>query len=371
MLPMLSDPDRDRDREHCPVCGGLLGAPLLCSPDRLHGTPGAFSVARCGGCGLGVTLPPVAPAQLAAFYPGTYGAYGFPSGLLGLVSAAIRRLQCSHALRTPPLAGLAQMPAGRLLDVGCGRGDLGTWFVRRGWSAVGVEPSPEACALARARGVDTRVGTLAEARLEPGSFDAVVFRQSLEHVSDPLEDLRRAHAALHEGGVLVVSVPNFACWQRRRFGGSWFHLDLPRHRFHFDPTTLRLTLQRAGFADIETLTTSSTAGLPASIQYLLAGRCLFPGGLRLRAAAAACTLALPLTWALAEIAGGGDVLHAVARKPPAPTTGAAPERVEAAPEQFASAGGRPAEALPALSETGRETVSTPAPAPTRAGRHTA
>jgi SAM-dependent methyltransferase len=303
------------DSTRCPVCDGPLGAPLLHSPDRLHGVGGSFSVARCDRCGLGVTLPAaVGPAQLASFYPSTYGAYGLPRGVLGLCSAIIRRLQSWQALRTVPLRRLAEMPAGGLLDVGCGRGDLGTWLLQRGWTAVGVEPSHEACALARARGVDAHPGTLAEVELERGSFDAVVFRQSLEHVSDPLRDLTRAHAALREEGVVIVSVPNFGCWQRRCFNGHWFHLDLPRHRFHFDAHALRTALERGGFEDVETFTSSSTAGLPASILYVLAGRCLFPGGLRLRVAAASCVLTLPLTLMLAGLAGGGDVLHAVARK---------------------------------------------------------
>ncbi len=302
------------DQERCPVCAGRLGAPLLRAPDRLHGTPGVFSVARCGGCGLGVTLPVATPEQLATFYPRTYGAYGFPTGVLGLCSAAIRRLQSWQALRTAPLESLVRMPPGRLLDVGCGRGDLGSWFIEREWTAVGVEPSPEACALARSRGLDARAGTLPEVELPPGSFDAVVFRQSLEHVSDPLSDLCRAHEALRDGGLLAVSVPNFGCWQRRRFGGHWFHLDLPRHRFHFDAGALEGALARAGFEDIQILTSSSTAGLPASIQYAIAGRCLFPGGLPLRVASASCALTLPATSILARLAGEGDVLHALAHK---------------------------------------------------------
>jgi SAM-dependent methyltransferase len=212
--------------------------------------------------------------------------------------------------------------------------------------AAGVEPSPEACALARSRGVDARAGTLVEVELEPDSFDAVVFRQSLEHVNDPLADLRRAYTALREEGVLVVSVPNFGCWQRRRFGSHWFHLDLPRHRFHFDAAALRRTLASAGFEDVQTFTSSSTAGLPASIQYMAAGRCLFPGGLRLRVAAAACVLTLPASWMLARVAGAGDVLHAVARRP-------------------AQRPPRP------LSETGTETVSRSIGLPAKAGSGTA
>jgi SAM-dependent methyltransferase len=305
----------DRDPPRCPACAAPLGAPLLSSPDRLHGAPGSFAVARCESCGLGVTLPAAIDAeQLAAYYPSDYGAYELPRGAPGLISWIIRRLQALQALHTAPLSSLAAMPAGRLLDVGCGRGDLGTWFIRRGWTVLGVEPSPEACALARSRGVDARVGTLAEVELAPNSLDAVVFRQSLEHVVDPVPDLRRSHAALRAGGALIVSVPNFGCWQRRRFGGHWFHLDVPRHRFHFDARALRGALARAGFEGVQIFTSSSTTGLPASLQYAVAGRCLFPAGMRLRAAAAACVLALPPTWLLARIAGEGDVLHAVARK---------------------------------------------------------
>jgi SAM-dependent methyltransferase len=303
------------DPQRCPVCGGSLGAPLLSSPDRLHRSPGTFLLARCGTCGVGVTLPVAVGAdQLAAFYPSTYGAYELPAGLAGLLSRIIQRLQARSALRTAPLALLAGRPAGRLLDVGCGRGDLGTWFLRRGWTVVGVEPSAEACALARTRGLDARAGTLAEAELPPGSFDAVAFRQSLEHVPDPAADLARAHAALRAGGLLAVSVPNFGCWQRRRFGGRWFHLDLPRHRFHFDAAALRGALAGAGFEDIHVSTSSSTVGLAGSLQYLLAGRCLFPGGLPLRLAVASCFLFVPLTRALDRLGGGGDMLHAVARR---------------------------------------------------------
>jgi 2-polyprenyl-3-methyl-5-hydroxy-6-metoxy-1,4-benzoquinol methylase len=234
--------------------------------------------------------------------------------VLGWISSAIQGLQRRRALRTAPLARLAGMPAGSLLDVGCGRGDLGSWFRARGWSVTGVEPSPEACTVARRRGMEVRTGTLAEVALDPDSYDVVVFRQSLEHVADPLADLRIALSALRGGGVAIISVPNFGCWQRRRFGGAWFHLDLPRHRFHFDAGALRATLARAGFSDVETSTSSSTVGLPGSIQYATVRRCLFPGGLALRIAVAACALTAPLAWFADRVAGEGDVLHAVAHK---------------------------------------------------------
>jgi SAM-dependent methyltransferase len=307
--PALGEPSQ----KHCPACDGALGTQLLESRDRLCGVPGSFSIARCVTCGLGITLPPLADRELASFYPPTYGAYArSPAGVLAHISAAIQRWQAWQALHAQPLNRLAERPAGRLLDVGCGRGDLGSWFLRRGWSVVGVEPSAEACAVARSRGVDARPGTLADVALEPGAYDAVVFRQSLEHISDPHGALRAARLALRDGGVTIVSVPNFGCWQSRRFGGRWFHLDLPRHRLHFEADTLRASLAQAGFGRVEIFTSTSAVGLPASIQYALAGRCLFPTGMKLRVAVAACSPTVPLAWLLNRLLGGGDVLHAAA-----------------------------------------------------------
>ena len=53
---------------------------------------------------------------------------------------------------------------------------------------------------------------------------------------------------LAPGGVLVVSVPNFASWQSEIFKGGWFHLDPPRHLLQFEPSTLEDCLRRSGFA---------------------------------------------------------------------------------------------------------------------------
>jgi SAM-dependent methyltransferase len=225
----------------------------------------------------------------------------------------VQGLLAWRALSSAPLARICELAPGRLLDVGCGRGDLGGWLVARGWSVVGVEPSRAACAVARERGVDARAGALGEAELEPGTFDVVVFRHSLEHVADPVADLRRTRELLRSGGVAIVSVPNFGCWQRARFGDRWLHLDVPRHRVHFDVQSLRAAFARAGFARVETCTTSSVVAVPASVQYAIFGRCLFPSGIGLRLAIAACALTAPLSSLADRLAGGGDVLHALAR----------------------------------------------------------
>src|SRR5438105_10734404 len=198
----------------CPVCGSSPEvAPMIAGPDRFQSTPGTFSVAVCSSCGTGWTLPAVSPDELAAYYPPSYGYL-----TTGAAQRRMQRIRMDRALEAPPLNAIAAATPGTLLDVGCGRGDLGAAFSRRGWQASGVEPSPEACAVARSQGVDAREGTLESVEFPDGSFDAVVMRHSLEHVPDPMADLARVFRLLHPGGLLVISVPKFDSWERRRFG---------------------------------------------------------------------------------------------------------------------------------------------------------
>ena len=304
--------------DECAACGAAEARERFVGTDRLHGGGGAYPVAVCAACGSGTTQPRVEPADLAAFYPEEYGPYAEADGAVtAMISRAIRATQGALARRRFPLSVVTERAPGRGLDVGCGRGDLAGGFVDRGWRMTGVEPSADACTAAAARGVDARQGTLDTVSLEPAAYDLAVFQHSLEHTTEPLADLERVGAALAPGGVVVITVPNFGGWQARRFGGRWYHLDLPRHRTHFTERGLRLLLDRAGLRVQRLATSTSSVGLPATLQYALAGRCLFPGGMGLRIASGLCVLTVPLARLANRIGGGGDQLHVVATAGPA------------------------------------------------------
>jgi SAM-dependent methyltransferase len=302
----------------CPICSAVLPPASIRSPDRGNATPGHFEVSICADCGVGVSLPLVGPSELAAFYPSGYGPHNqLERPLVSLISRVIRWWQGVLARRRMPLAALHGRAPGRGVDIGAGRGDTAAGLAARGWRMTTVEPSPGAAATIRARGIDVREGVLGTIELEPAAYDFALFEHSLEHTTDPLGDLRRVHTALKAGGLVLVSVPNFGSWQRRLFRGAWFALDLPRHRVHFGGPALERALRSAGFEEVALQRSSSAVGLPASVQYALAGRCLFPEGLGLRIAAGLCVLTLPLTLALDRLLGEPDTLHAVARRPAA------------------------------------------------------
>jgi SAM-dependent methyltransferase len=296
----------------CPACAAPLdGGDEFSAPDRHHGVPGDFSVRVCPRCGSGRTLPEVPEGELGGLYPAGYNAHTAPPGPPArLASRAIRRLQGWHGTRTPPLDALRERPGARVLDVGCGRGDLAVERTRRGFAVVGVEPSDGAATEAEERGVDVRRGTLRSAPLRDGeAFDAVVFQHSLEHTNEPTHDLRAARDALKPGGLVLIAMPHFGSREARRFRSRWYHLDVPRHRAHFTAAGLRAALEDAGLTIERIGATTSSVGFPATAQYAIFGRCLFPTGLALRVATALCALILPLS----KLAGR-DVLWAVARR---------------------------------------------------------
>jgi SAM-dependent methyltransferase len=297
----------------CLACHGPLEQrAILTGRDLMHGVSGSYAVHQCSTCGSGTTLPLAAGEDLAAYYPASYAPYRVPRGLL---AHAMHHVQRARDRRFPLVALRSGRRPGRLLDVGCGRGDLVASWISAGWHALGIEPSPAAAAVARRRGADVLVGTLATVSLERESVDAAVFRHSLEHVLDPQADLRLVHASLRPGGKLAVIVPNWGSWQRRAFAERWFPLELPRHRTHFTAAGLRAALERSGYSDIDVRPATPLTTTVWSVQLRLFGRCLTGEGSRVIAGYAASVPVASIVHAIDRVRGDGDFIHAAATKP--------------------------------------------------------
>jgi 2-polyprenyl-3-methyl-5-hydroxy-6-metoxy-1,4-benzoquinol methylase len=99
----------------------------------------------------------------------------------------------------------------RVIDMACGEG-YGSEILSRGAaSVVGVDANPEAFEHARLRYRGQNLSFergIVEAHGKPGTFDAVVFLQTIEHVQDPAAVLRHFRALVAPGGTVYVSTPN-------------------------------------------------------------------------------------------------------------------------------------------------------------------
>jgi SAM-dependent methyltransferase len=142
------------------------------------------------------------------------------------------------------LAEMARLlPGGgrRVAEIGCGSGGLLEALAGLG-TAVGVEMDPALRAIARARGLDVRAGSLPDGvPLEAGRWDAACLFDVLEHVTDEVGALRACRRLLAPDGRLVVTVPAYAwVWSR--------HDELLGHRRRYTAGSLRSVVEAAGFA---------------------------------------------------------------------------------------------------------------------------
>lgn len=282
----------------------------------MHGRGGPCEVFICDACGTGETRPIVAEADLADFYPHEYAPHLEHSapkrGLRASIGRAIEQLHRWRHLRALPISERPAKP-GTMLDVGCGRGDLGALMISQGWKVAGIEPSPDACAVATGQGLEMFTGTLGDVELGDRQFDIVSFQHSFEHVFDPNVDLDRVLPHLAQDGLLMITVPNFGSWQRRVFGADWYHLDLPRHRYHYTEAGLRALLERHGMRVTNSGTTTSPFGVTGSATYRFAGGWIYDTPAKNAAISAASIALHPLNLVFSAL-GGGDYLNIVAQR---------------------------------------------------------
>lgn len=236
----------------CPLCRSEHIAHLFSARDTLHATPGEWGVHSCRSCGLMLTSPRPTPAAMRQYYPPDYQPFRAPHAptesrsLMAILKRVAGRLLDPREHVLPK-----NLTPGRALEVGCGSGRYLARLAAEGWRVKGVEPSAETAArVHEATGLPITATSIKEASFSSESFELVVAVMVLEHLHQPLEDLRSIHSWLRQGGCLAGSVPNCASWEFRFFGADWFALQVPTHLFHFTPSSLTRVLKAAGFSDI-------------------------------------------------------------------------------------------------------------------------
>jgi 2-polyprenyl-3-methyl-5-hydroxy-6-metoxy-1,4-benzoquinol methylase len=107
--------------------------------------------------------------------------------------------------REPALAAIRSAAPERVLEVGCGWGELAEWIARdTGAEVVAIDLSERMVQLARERGIDARVADVQELPFADGAFDVVVAAWMLYHVPDLDAGLGEIARVLTKGGALIA-----------------------------------------------------------------------------------------------------------------------------------------------------------------------
>jgi SAM-dependent methyltransferase len=241
----------------CRICDNEAGNTSFQTKEMMFGLRDEFTYIECAQCGV-VQIETV-PAEMARYYPASYYSYARQqkdpsalklwrqrhayqqrfgdSSLLGALAALF-----SHKLPAWMNSKYFRF-ASRILDVGCGSGELLLELQRGGFGHLtGADPFI-AADIHYAGGVSIFKKDFLE--LE-GKFDFIMFHHSFEHMAEPLKIFQRLAQALNPGGAALIRIPVADSYAYRTYRAHWVNLDPPRHFFLHTPKSIGLLTKQVG-----------------------------------------------------------------------------------------------------------------------------
>jgi len=228
-------------RDTCLACANSEDNHVLIVQEMMLGTREAFHYVECNRCkSLQITDP---PAILGEYYPSDYYSFALPDGIglkqylrsqrlrYSLGSGGVMGFFLYHFFGPPERADWTRMVGigfnDRILDIGCGSGQLLADLYKAGFKSVaGLDPFSRGEKASKDFPVHSCY--LSEWNEEQ---DLVMMHHSFEHMPEPervLDDVRRI---LKPGGHALIRTPVANCFAWRQYGAKWVQLDAPRHYF--------------------------------------------------------------------------------------------------------------------------------------------
>lgn len=237
----------------CLVCSSLTKPFLIDLFDDRYGAPGRHSVFRCVSCGFGRTYPGLKPEEIGQFYAQYYP----------LASTSAEQLQRQAQVPSRWRAWLSGQdntahwhvkPGSRVLDVGSGSGVSLLEIGQLGGQAYGVEPDPNAAALAKALNLAVHTGFIEDRPFPNTQFDFITASQAIEHTPDPVIFLKEIRQRLRKDGRIILSFPNADALYRKILGRRWLHWHIPYHYNFFTRRSFERLAEQCGLSVVKVRT---------------------------------------------------------------------------------------------------------------------
>ncbi|ANW02279.1 class I SAM-dependent methyltransferase [Bradyrhizobium icense] len=170
------------ERDHCPVCEHVSFTTSL----SVHRAAEDFHIVTCTACGHVFVADP--PADTANHID------------INRIDWAFRPRH--HQIRRLILSQLK--PGASVLEIGCGRGEVGYLMRNDPLTYVGYEPARGLSDF----GIREGVPILRQVYQGGRRADAIVIDNVLEHVAEPRKLVEIAAGSLNPGGLMIVITPN-------------------------------------------------------------------------------------------------------------------------------------------------------------------
>ena len=257
----------------CVVCDLELST-RLSAPERMFGLGGQFVFGKCPNCGMLSQIDP--PQDMSPYYP-LEKYYSFSNGKTfawqnNLIKQwfAYRRNEAQlfgHPVWARPIASRKPLRGAqwietfvkytdrkrglrlRVLDIGCGGGDLLCSFASLGFTSLnGVDPYITTDEI---RIGPIRIRRQSHSEIKGERFDLVILNHSLEHMNDQIAAMKSLAPLLSADGIARIEVPVADCDAFDIYHGEWIELDPPRHLHLHTRKSLKLLAEQTNLEVIE------------------------------------------------------------------------------------------------------------------------
>ena len=230
----------------CPLCSSDKISILFDCTDHFV-TNETFPVVRCNECGFSFTQDRPEESEAGKYYESdSYISHSDTSkGLINKLYRFARNMMVrKKAKLVNQVTGLEK---GSILDIGSGTGYFASEMKKAGWDAKGIEINEKAREFSISSfGLEvfdpSQIG-----KPSPGSFDCITLWHVLEHFDDPNAYMTEIRRLLKPGGTCIIAVPNSNSYDALHYERYWAAWDVPRHLWHFTPSTFNRFAKSAGF----------------------------------------------------------------------------------------------------------------------------
>lgn len=140
----------------------------------------------------------------------------------------------------------------KLLDIGSGSGYFAGFMQKKGYDVSGVEVSEKAKKLCAEKfGISAKSpDQFLNGELGTG-YGIITLWHVLEHVYTLDEYFELFKQSLAENGHLIIALPNSDSTDAKMYQAHWAAYDVPRHLWHFTPSTFEKLANNKGFEVIK------------------------------------------------------------------------------------------------------------------------
>jgi len=271
---------------NCKVCGNSDNNKIFNAKEMMFGFRDEFKYLECASCRCLQLLDP--PKDITKYYPENYYSYQtkgeeylIQTSFTKTLKRKLKQRLLDYYLQGNSLAGkiIAEKyrsyypwikrntitSTSRILDVGCGAGELLLKMYNDGFrDLTGVDPYIQ-------NDINYKCGiTIHKKDIEElkDKYDLIMLHHAFEHMDEPLTILKKLYKLLNNKGQLIIRIPVADCYAWKKYGVNWVQLDAPRHFFLHTTKSISLLSEQSGFTLMDVLFDSYSLQFTGSEKYL-------------------------------------------------------------------------------------------------------